>query len=109
MELLEGGTAAETVVRTHAQLKAAIENTAVKAIWVGGTIAFPAISLGRIAFQDQTRKTIYGARGAKLVSTDQTKANSGILNIKRCRNIIIRNLFFEGPGAFDRRFGQCSY
>ena len=96
-----GGSAAETVVTNYAQLKAAIENTAVKVIKVTGTITIPATSTGRIAFQDQTGKPIYGASGAKSVSTDQTKANSGILNIKRCKNIIIRNLIFEGPGAYD--------
>jgi pectate lyase len=51
--------------------------------------------------QDQTGKTIYGTSGAKLVSTNQTKDASGIINIKRCQNLIIRNLIFEGPGAYD--------
>lgn len=92
-----GGTAAETTVSTYAQLKAAIENTSVKVIKVIGTIAITA----RLTFQDQTGKTIYGAAGAKLVSTDQTANGSGIIYIKRCNNIVIRNLIFEGPGAFD--------
>ncbi|MCP1302229.1 pectate lyase [Chryseobacterium sp. S0630] len=92
-----GGTAAETTVSTYAQLKAAIENTAVKVIKVTGTITITT----RLSFQDQTGKTIYGTTGAKLVSTDQTKDGSGIINIKRCNNIIIRNLIFEGPGAYD--------
>jgi pectate lyase len=92
-----GGNAAETVVTTYAQLKAAIENSAVKVVKVTGTITITT----RLSFQDQSGKTIYGASGAKLVSTDQTKANSGIINIKRCTNIIIRNLIFEGPGAYD--------
>jgi pectate lyase len=96
-----GGSAAETVVTTYAQLKSAIENSAVKVIKVSGTITIPATSTGRLAFQDQSGKTIYGASGAKIVSTDQTKANSGIIYIKRCTNIIIRNLIFEGPGAYD--------
>lgn len=92
-----GGTAAETAVSTYAQLKAAIENTAVKVIKVTGTITITT----RLSLQDQTGKTIYGATGAKLVSTNQTKDGSGIINIKRCNNIIIRNLIFEGPGAYD--------
>ena len=96
-----GGTAAETVVSNYSQLKAAIENTAIKVIRVTGTITIPATSTGRITFQDQTGKTIYGASGARLVSTDQTKANSGILNIKRCKNIIIRNLIFIKIKATD--------
>jgi pectate lyase len=94
-----GGSSAETAVSTYAQLKAAIENKAVKVVKVSGTITIP--SAGRISFQDQTGKTIYGTSGAKLVSKDQSKSNSGIIYIKRCKNIIIRNLIFEGPGAYD--------
>jgi pectate lyase len=94
-----GGSAAITVVSTYATLKAAIENTSVKVIQVNGTITIP--SAGRISFQDQTGKTIFGSSGAKLVSADQTKSGSGIIYVKRCNNIIIRNLIFEGPGAYD--------
>lgn len=92
-----GGSATETVVTTYAQLKSAIESSSVKVIKVSGTITVTT----RLSFQDQTGKTIYGASGAKLVSTNQTKDASGIINIKRCKNIIIRNLIFEGPGAYD--------
>lgn len=94
-----GGSATETVVTTYAQLKTAITSSTVKVIKVSGTITIP--SAGRISFQDQSSKTLYGASGAKLVSTDQTQANSGIMYIKNCKNIIIRNLIFEGPGAYD--------
>ena len=94
-----GGTAAATVVTTYAQLKAAIENTSVKVVQVNGTITIP--SGGRISFQDQTGKTLFGAAGAKLVSADQSKDKSGIMYMKRCKNVIIRNLVFEGPGAYD--------
>jgi pectate lyase len=92
-----GGSAAETTVTTYAQLKSAIENSAVKVIKVTGTITITT----RLSFQDQTGKTIYGTSGAKLVSTNQTKDGSGIINIKRVKNLIIRNLIFEGPGAYD--------
>jgi pectate lyase len=94
-----GGAVTPTVVTTYATLKAAITSTSVKVIQVNGTITIP--SGGRISFQDQTGKTIFGSSGAKLVSTDQTKDNSGIIYVKRCNNIIIRNLIFEGPGAYD--------
>lgn len=94
-----GDAGAVTIVNTYATLKAAILNTSVKVIQVDGTITIP--SAGRISFQDQTGKTIYGSSGAKLVSADQTASNSGIIYIKRCTNIIIRNLIFEGPGAYD--------
>ncbi|AWG26215.1 pectate lyase family protein [Flavobacterium kingsejongi] len=92
-----GGSAAETTVTTYAQLKTAIENSTVKVIKVSGTIMITA----RLTLQDQSGKTLYGVSGAKLLSNDQTKATSGILNVKRCTNIIIRNLIFEGPGAYD--------
>lgn len=92
-----GAGAAETVVSTYAGLKSAIENNAVKVVKITGTITITT----RLSLQDQSGKTIYGASGARLVSTDQTQANSGILNVKRCNNIIIRNLIFEGPGAYD--------
>lgn len=94
-----GGEATPTVVTNYADLKAAIQNVNVKVVQVNGTITIP--SGGRISFQDQTGKTIFGSAGAKLVSADQSKTNSGIINIKRCNNIIIRNLIFEGPGAYD--------
>lgn len=92
-----GGTSAETAVTTYAQLKSAIENTSVKVIKVSGTITVSA----RLSFQNQTGKTIYGTSGAKIVSTNQTKDGSGIIYFKGCKNIIIRNLIFEGPGAYD--------
>lgn len=94
-----GGEVTATVVTNYTALKSAIQNTSVKVIQVNGTITIP--SGGRISFQDQTGKTIFGSSGAKLVSADQTKDNSGIMYIKRCTNIIIRNIIFEGPGAYD--------
>ncbi|UOQ51690.1 pectate lyase family protein [Hymenobacter cellulosivorans] len=94
-----GGTATPTIVTTYDQLKAAITNSAVKVVQVNGTITIP--SGGRISFQDQTNKTLFGSAGARLVSADQTKDGSGIIYVKRCSNIVIRNLVFEGPGAYD--------
>jgi len=94
-----GGAATPTIVTTYDALKAAIQDKSIKVIQVNGAITIP--SGGRISFQDQTGKTLFGSANAKLVSTDQTKDNSGIIYIKRCSNIIIRNLVFEGPGAYD--------
>ncbi len=94
-----GGTAAATVVTTYDQLKAAITNSAVKVVQVNGTITIP--SGGRISFQDQSGKTVFGTSGARLVSTDQSAANSGIFYVKRCSDIVFRNLIFDGPGAYD--------
>jgi len=94
-----GGNATPTVVRTYNELKDAITSASVKVVHVSGTITIP--SGGRISFQDQTGKSVIGLPGAKLVSADRTSGNSGIFNVKRCKNIIIRNLIFEGPGAYD--------
>lgn len=94
-----GGTATPTVVTTYTQLKAAITNTAVKVVQVNGVITIP--SGGRISFQDQAGKTIFGTAGARLATTDQTSTGSGILYMKRCSNVVIRNLIFDGPGAYD--------
>ncbi|MVT12139.1 pectate lyase family protein [Chitinophaga tropicalis] len=94
-----GGTATATVVTTYDALKSAITSSSVKVVHVSGTITFPAG--GRISFQDQSGKTIYGLPGSRLVSNDKTKDGSGILYVKRCSNVIFRNLTFEGPAAYD--------
>ncbi|SDF03674.1 pectate lyase family protein [Chitinophaga filiformis] len=94
-----GGTAAATVVTNYNDFKTAVTSSAVKVVHISGTITFPAG--GRISFQDQSGKTIYGLPGSRLVSSDQTKDGSGILSVKRCSNIIFRNITFEGPGAYD--------
>ena len=94
-----GASAVATVVTTYAELKTAITTAAIKKVNISGTITIP--SGGRISFQDQTGKTIYGLPGSKLVSTDLTTSNSGIIYVKRCSNLIFRNITFEGPGAYD--------
>lgn len=94
-----GGTATATVVSNYAAFKSAVESSSVKVIHVSGTITFPAA--GRVSFQDQSNKSILGLPGSKIVSSDQTKDGSGIMYMKRCSNIIMRNLIFEGPGAYD--------
>ncbi|WP_208025579.1 T9SS type A sorting domain-containing protein [Niastella caeni] len=94
-----GGTATPVIVTNYTDLKAAITSTSVKVVHVSGTITIP--SGGRISFQDQSDKTIFGLPGAKLVSTDLTTSNSGIIYVKRCTNVVFRNLTLEGPGAYD--------
>lgn len=94
-----GGTATPTIVTTYAALKTAITSSAVKVVHISGVITVPAN--GKISFQDQTSKTIFGLPGSRLISTDLTAGGSGILYVKRCTNIIIRNVTFEGPGAYD--------
>jgi pectate lyase len=94
-----GGSGTVTVVTTFSQLNTAIKSSSVKLIEVRGTITIP--SAGQIDFKDQSAKTLYGVSGARLLSNDQTKTGSGIIYMRRCSNVIIRNLVFEGPGAFD--------
>ena len=94
-----GGSATPVVVSNYTDFKNAITSATVKVVHISGTITFPAA--GRISFQDQSAKTVYGMPGSKLVSSDLTASGSGILYVKRCSNIIFRNVKFEGPGAFD--------
>ncbi|MBR2623504.1 MAG: chromophore lyase, partial [Paludibacteraceae bacterium] len=44
--------------------------------------------------------TLLGLPGVRLINNTQNSSNSGILYLKGS-NIIIRNLIFEGPGAYD--------
>ncbi|NDP27900.1 MAG: T9SS type A sorting domain-containing protein [Flavobacterium sp.] len=99
-------TSANTVtVTTYTALKNALNSTATTnaVILVSGVIdcVYTSVLL--------TNKTIIGLQGAKLRNIQITignsaisAANSGILYIKPgSKNVIIRNLIFEGPGAYD--------
>jgi len=99
-------TVSNTVtVTTYTQLKNALTSTAASTavILVSGTIdcVYTSILL--------TNKTIIGLPGARLRNNQITignsatsAANSGILYIKPgSNNVIVRNLIFEGPGAYD--------
>jgi len=94
-----GGSATPTVVTTYAALKTALTTSSVKVVHVSGTITFP--TAGRITIQDTDGKTIIGLPGSRMISVDKTSDGSGILYIKRSTNFIMRNLTFEGPGAYD--------
>ena len=94
-----GGSASPIVVANYTDLKAALTSSTVKVVHISGTIVIP--SGGKIFLQDQSGKTIYGLPGSKLVSNDLTKDGSGILYVKRCSNILFRNMTLEGPGAYD--------
>ncbi|MBZ4040776.1 pectate lyase family protein [Flavobacterium hibisci] len=103
-------TVSNTVtVTTYEQLETALNSKTVanSVILVSGTIncQYTSVSL--------TNKTIIGLPGARLINT-QLAENvdpdvkptrwdlSGILYIKSgSNNVIIRNLVFEGPGAYD--------
>ncbi|WP_312821913.1 T9SS type A sorting domain-containing protein [Epilithonimonas sp.] len=94
-----GGNATPTIVTTYAELRTAVNSTSVKVIHVSGQITFP--SAGRLTLNNQTNKSILGLAGARLISTDLTAGGSGILTLKSSSNILIKNITFEGPGAYD--------
>ncbi|MFD2162290.1 T9SS type A sorting domain-containing protein [Paradesertivirga mongoliensis] len=82
-------------VRTAAELADAI-NGSKSVILVSGTITTNRIS-GVFS-----NKSIIGLPGARLINLDQTKSGSGIFFLTEgSRNVIIQNLTFEGPGAYD--------
>lgn len=94
-----GGNASPVVVTNYNDFKSELSSSSSKVIHVSGVITIP--SGGMITVQDQSGKTVIGLSGSKLVSNDQTKNGSGILQMKRCKNFILCNLVFEGPGAYD--------
>lgn len=94
-----GGAAAPVIVTTYADLKAKISTPAAAVLLVSGVITVPD---GGMISAVVTDKTILGLPGAKLVNLTQTQSGSGILYLKNgSKNVIIRNLIFEGPGAYD--------
>lgn len=94
-----GGNATPVTVTTYAELKAQLKSAGPKVILVSGTITIPA---GQSISEVVTDKSLIGLPGAQLVNKTQTKSGSGILNLKNgSHNVIIRNLIFEGGGAYD--------
>jgi len=100
-----GGNATPVTVTTYTAFRTALNSTtaANAVILVSGTIdcSYTSVTLNN--------KTIIGLPGARLRNTQITVGNSttsannsGIINIKPgSNNVIIRNLIFEGPGAYD--------
>ena len=93
-----GGTPTlnNTVTVTTASQFSAELNGSKSIIIVSGTLTF-ASQLSK----SFSNKTIVGLPGARLVNNTQTASGSGILYLSGGSNIIIRNLIFEGPGAYD--------
>ena len=89
-----GGNATPKLVQSEDELKNALKNSnAVILISKNCTIS------NQISC-DKSNLTIMALPGVRLVSTQQTQSVSGILGLKGS-NIILRNLIFEGPGAYD--------
>lgn len=100
-----GGNATPVTVTNYTAFKNALISTSTSnaVILVSGTIDCDYTSV------QLNNKTIIGLPGARLRNlqisignSSASAANSGILYIKpNSNNVIIRNLIFEGPGAYD--------
>lgn len=86
-------------VETKDALVSALSGTAKKTIYVKGEIQFT----GLVSINGAQNKTVYGLPGAILSNPTHTssKDQTGILQLKNCKNIILRNLTFKGAGAYD--------
>ena len=93
----DGGTF--VTVDNLADFRVAMSGTDKKTIYVNGTIPFTSL----ITIQGAQNKTVYGLPGATFENpTHSTDKNfSGILQLKNCSNVIIRNITFKGAGAYD--------
>lgn len=90
------------VVRDYAELVKAFgkKDSTYRTIYIEGRIEVP----GLLRIKDASNKSLIGLPGSCLVNDKYTieKDSTGILLFERCKNIIIQNITFLGPGAFDR-------
>ena len=92
-----GGSAAPVLVNSVSQLQSALNKGKNKVIIITQNLTFTKM----LTVQDGSNVTLLGLPGVTLTSLQQDKSNSGILYVKRFNNLIIRNLTFVGPGAYD--------
>jgi len=99
-----GGNATPTLVSSVSQLDAALggsQKPKNKVVIITQDLTFSEM----LTIQDAQNITIMALPGVKLINNSTTKTNTkdytGILFIKRTSNIILRNLTFIGPGAYD--------
>ena len=97
-----GGNATPTLVTNFTELSNALTASGPGVILIKGSIQIDYLSV--LA----TNKTILGLPGSKLYTNDQTSGKSGILYFKPgTKNVIIRNVTFVGPGAYDSDGRDC--
>lgn len=89
-----GGSASPTLVSSASALESALGSNN-KVI-----IITQDITVTNHISTDKSNLTIMALPGKKLISNQQNKDKSGILYLKGS-NIILRNITFEGPGAYD--------
>ncbi len=92
-----GGTATPTLVTSVSGLEDALTASGSKVIIITRDLTFTScLKLKAV------NKTLLALPGVKLTSTQQNKSNSGILYFQEgSSNLILRNLTFVGPGAYD--------
>jgi len=92
-----GGNAEPTLVKNENELKNALkQSNSVIIITQDITVS------NQVSIDGKSNITLLALPGARLISTSQEAGTSGILAIKNnSTNIILRNLTFEGPGAYD--------
>ena len=98
-DITGGGDENPVTVETLSELSNAMTGSTKRTIYVKGTIEFSGLK----EFRNISNKTIIGLEDA--VFSNPTHSNeknaSGILLLRSCKNIIIRNITFKGAGAYD--------
>ena len=89
-----GGNATPTLVSNESELATALGKKG------SVVIITQDITVSNHISSDKSNLTIMALPGVKLISNQQNKDNSGILYLKG-NNLLLRNLTFEGPGAYD--------
>lgn len=89
-----GGNATPTLVDSESKLKTALGKGNNVILITKDITVNDHISSGK------SNMTIMALPGKKLISNQQNKDHSGILYLKGS-NLLLRNLTFEGPGAYD--------
>lgn len=92
-----GGNATPTLVKSVSELTTALKASGNKVIIITQNITFTSMQKVKA-----TNKTLMALPGVKLISLKQDATNSGILYFSSgSSNLILRNITFEGPGAYD--------
>lgn len=92
-----GGNATPTLVSNKTQLVNALKGTSSRVVIITQNIT----TTSMISIQSAQNLTLMALPGVSLTNLQQDASNSGILYFKSCSNIIIRNITFIGPGAYD--------
>ena len=92
-----GGSATPVLVSSVSDLQKELNKGKNKVIIITANLTFTKM----LTVQDGSNVTLLALPGVTLTSNQQTASTSGILYVKRFNNLIIRNITFVGPGAYD--------